>query len=59
MFHHRADEAPTFLPNLTAAFTSIDSSKPISTKEFVEACSRVFPIFDHIGMLTPLVHIFF
>lgn len=51
MFHHTKDESADFLPNLTASFKQIDVEKPIPTKEFVTACSRVQPIFDHIGRL--------
>jgi hypothetical protein len=49
MFHHSKDESSDFLPNLTKAFKSIDINNAIATKEFVEACARVEPIFDHIG----------
>ena len=49
MFHHSKDESSDFLPNLTQAFKSIDVNNAIATQEFVDACARVEPIFDHIG----------
>lgn len=49
MFHHAKDESEDFLPNLTQSFKQIDVEKPIPTKDFVSACSKVQPIFDHIG----------
>ena len=49
MFHHAKDESEDFLPNLTRSFKEIDVQKPIPTKDFVSACSKVQPIFDHIG----------
>ena len=49
MFHHSKDESSDFLPNLTQAFKSIDVNNSIVTKDFVEACARGEPIFDHIG----------
>ena len=49
MFHHHHDESSDFLPSLTRSFTSLDVQQPISTREFVEACAKVTPIFDHIG----------
>lgn len=51
MFRHSAPESSDFLPNLTNAFKSLDVDKPLSTREFVEACAKVEPIFDHIGAL--------
>eukprot|EP00887_Chlorella_sp_A99_P003658 scaffold7.g3658.t1 len=48
MFSGTPDEAVGWLPSLTAAFVNLDVD-PIKTKEFVEACARVMPIFDHIG----------
>ncbi|KAK9824662.1 hypothetical protein WJX72_012151 [[Myrmecia] bisecta] len=38
-----------FLPQLTAAFKSIDPTHTISTEEFANACERILPIFDHLG----------
>ena len=49
MFHHAKDESADFLPSLTQSFKSIDVSQPIPTQQFVDACSKVQPIFDHIG----------
>lgn len=49
MFHHAKDESADFLPSLTESFKSIDVSQPIPTQQFVDACSKVQPIFDHIG----------
>lgn len=49
MFQHHPDESSEFLPSLTRSFSSIDVQQPISTQEFVDACAKVMPIFDHIG----------
>jgi hypothetical protein len=49
MFHQAEAEKSGFLPSLTLAFTTLDPSKPLSTAAFTEACSKVVPIFDHIG----------
>jgi hypothetical protein len=51
MFSHSKPESGDFLPNLTNAFKSLDVGKPLSTRDFVEACAKVEPIFDHIGAL--------
>lgn len=42
-------EGHDFLPSLTAAFTQLDHSVPISTQDFAAACEKVLPIFEHIG----------
>jgi len=55
MFHHSKDESSDFLPTLTQAFKSIDVNNAIVTKEFVDACAHVEPIFDHIGTLYFLI----
>ena len=49
LLHGAKPESSDFLPGLTRAFVSLDISKPLNTREFVDACAKVVPFFDHIG----------
>jgi hypothetical protein len=49
MFSSHKAESSDFLPGLTQAFVDLDVNAPLPTKQFTDACSKVMPIFDHIG----------
>ena len=51
MFQSAKAESNDFLPSLTKAFTDLDVTSPLATTQFTEACTKVMPIFDHIGAL--------
>lgn len=42
-------EKPGFLPDLTKAFVELHTRQNISTLDFIDACGKVTPVFDHIG----------
>lgn len=46
-----AHQGHDFLPNLTAAFVSLEDKPDLLTQEFTDACGSVLPIFNSLGAL--------
>ena len=38
-----------FLEKLTKAFSVLEKQSSVSTKDFIDAIEKLFPVFDHLG----------
>lgn len=44
-------EEEPFLEKLTRAFAGLEAQSTVNTRDFTDAIEKLFPVFDHLGMM--------